>query len=326
MRTSSRIPTLLVVVGAPLFAGCSAEAPQAEPATAEPAATTAQPAPAAAADLLLSDLAILAADSMEGRAVGTDGGRRAREHILTRLRAMGLEPALDTFPVERGGEPRTGVNVRVTLPGATYPDRTIIAMAHYDHLGVRDGVVYNGADDNASGTAGLLSLVQGWIEAPPAHSIIALFTDAEEGGLQGARHFVAEPSTPIESLLLAVNLDMVAHSSSELWVAGSWPWPSLRPLVEAVEPAEPVVIRFGHDSPDDQGADNWVMASDHGPFHQAGVPFLYFGVADHPDYHRPTDDVETIDPAFFRGAIETVRRVIARADETLAGERSGSGR
>lgn len=319
-----RVPVLLLAGAFPLFAGCRSE-------PSEPAATdsvvAADPAPG---DRLMRDLEVLAHDSMAGRAVGTEGGRLARDYIVAQLRSMGLEPALDTFAVntsvEPDSEPREGVNVRVTLPGTAHADRYIVTIAHYDHLGVREGEVYNGADDNASGTAGLLSLVRGWVDTPTEHSMIALFTDAEEGGLRGARHFVDEPPVPIEQLLLAVNLDMVGHSTSELWVAGTWPWPSLRPLVEAVEPAEPVELRFGHDTPEDQGADNWVMASDHGPFHRAGVPFLYFGVADHPDYHRPTDDVATIDPSFFRGAVETVRRVVARADASLDGGRSGSGR
>lgn len=275
----------------------------------------------ATSDPLLDDLAVLAADSMAGRAAGSEGGRMARDHIVARLRSMGFAPVLDTFPVVRGDETTEGVNVRVVVAGTEYPDRYVVVTAHYDHLGIRNGEIYNGTDDNASGTAGLIALAGTLGERPPRHGFMLVFTDAEEGGLHGARHFVDQPPVSLDAVLLNVNLDMVAHSDSELWVAGTYPWPALGPVVDAVEPVAPVVLRRGHDTPDDEGADNWIMASDHGPFHAAGIPFLYFGVADHPDYHRPTDDVDTIDPAFYRAAVETVERVLRAADRMLDGRR-----
>ncbi len=274
-------------------------------------------------DPLLHDLRVLAHDSLQGRATGSEGGRLAREYLTRRLGEVGLMVRADTFEVRRRDGVAEGVNLSVRFDGTEFGERAIIATAHYDHLGVRDGEIYNGADDNASGTAGLLALARWLALTPPRHSVILVFTDAEEGGLQGARHFVADPPMPLNDMLLEINLDMVGHSSSELWVSGTYPWPALRPLVESVEAVAPVVLRFGHDTPADRGADNWIMASDHGPFHQVGIPFLYFGVADHPDYHRPTDDVATIDVEFFRAAIETVRRVFEAADATLDGRRPG---
>lgn len=280
-------------------------------------------AQAVATDALLDDVRVLAADSMAGRAVGSEGGRMARDHIVARLRQMGYSPALDTFAVSRRDGEVEGVNVRVEVAGTEVLDRYVVVTAHYDHLGVRNGEVFNGADDNASGTAGLLALAADLRADAPRHAFVLVFTDAEEGGLQGARHFVAAPPVPLDAVILNVNLDMVAHSDAELWVSGTHPWPALRPLVEGVEPVAPVTLRFGHDTPDDAGADNWIMASDHGPFHEAGVPFLYFGVADHPDYHRATDDVETIDPVFYRAAVQTIGRVLRAADEALERQRPG---
>ena len=90
-----------------------------------------------------------------------------------------------------------------------------------------------------------------------------------------------------------------------------------------MEPAPPVFLVFGHDTEADTGSDNWIGASDHGAFHARGIPFLYFGVADHPDYHRPTDDTETLNPAFLEGAARTVFRVVAHLDGVLAGRRPG---
>ncbi len=272
---------------------------------------------------LLTDLSVLSADSMAGRAVGTDGGRMAREYIGARLASMGLEVTRDDFEFTRGGGAVTGVNVRAEITGSAYPDAAIVLTAHYDHLGVRDGTVFNGTDDNASGVAGLLALAEWFAEHPPLHTLHIVFTDAEEGGLRGARAFVDDPPTALDRIVLNINLDMIAHADTDLWVAGTYPRPELKNIVERVDPAPPVVLHFGHDTPQDQGSDNWILASDHGPFHERDVPFLYFGVADHPDYHQPTDDFDTIDPTFFSAAVETIRGVVESADQSLGGRRAG---
>jgi hypothetical protein len=272
---------------------------------------------------LLDDLSALAHDSLAGRASGTDGSRMARAHLARRLAAMGLEVIADTFEVRLGDGSVAGVNLHAVVRGTEHPDRYLVLTAHYDHLGVRDGVIFNGADDNASGVSALLALAGSLSGAPPRHSVIVAFLDAEEVGLQGARHFVGRPPVPLEHVLVNLNLDMVSRSQAELWVAGTAQYPALRPVVEAVAPEPPVVLRFGHDTERDRGSDNWVGASDHAAFHRAGVPFLYFGVEDHPDYHRPTDDVEVVDSAFFVAAVETIRRAVVALDRSLAGARAG---
>lgn len=275
------------------------------------------------ADRLWRDLEVLAHDSMQGRRVGTEGSRMARVHLVERLAELGLEPVLDTFTVERGGDTRTGVNVRATVRGTEHPERYLVLTAHYDHLGVRGGEVYNGTDDNASGSAGVLALAGRLVERPPRHSVVLALLDAEEGDLDGARHLVASFPVPLDRVLVNLNLDMIARSRGELWVSGTYPYPALRPLVEAAEVVPPVFLRFGHDTPEDTGADNWVVASDHAAFHREGVPFLYFGVADHPGYHDPTDDIEHIDPAFYVAAVETVAHVFDVLDRSLEGRRPG---
>lgn len=273
------------------------------------------------ADALMRDLSILAHDSLEGRAPGSPGSRGARAHIEARLASMGLVVAADTFQLPQGDDAVEAVNVWATIPGTHHPDRYLVLTAHHDHLGVREGDIYNGADDNASGTAAVLALAEVLARAPPRHSVVVALLDAEESGLAGARRFVAAPPVPLEHVLMNVNLDMVARSEGELWAVGTTQYPALRPLVEAVEPEPPVFIRFGHDTEADQGSDDWVMASDHAAFHREGIPFLYFGVADHPDYHRPTDDVEAVDPAFYVAAVETLRRVLETLDGALNGAR-----
>ena len=109
---------------------------------------------------------------------------------------------------------------------------------------------------------------------------------------------------PLNEIALDVNLDMVARGDkNELYVAGTFFTPDLKPPLVALAKDRQLELLFGHDAPTTStGAmerDNWTRASDQGPFHDAGIPFLYFGVEDHPDYHRPTDTADKIPRAFF---------------------------
>jgi Zn-dependent M28 family amino/carboxypeptidase len=167
--------------------------------------------------------------------------------------------------------------------------------------------VFNGADDNASGTAALLAIADHLRRNPPEHSVIIAALDAEESGLQGARAFVQDPPVAREAILANVNMDMLGRNDAgELWAAGTFHSPWLLPLVERVAQRAPVKLRIGHDRPGVAGQDDWTGASDHGPFHAAGIAFLYFGVEDHADYHRASDEAQGIQPDFYGRAVATV--------------------
>ena len=264
---------------------------------------------------LLGDVAVLAADSMEGRRAGSPGGAMARAYLESRIRALGLQPDSQPFTFEgRDSATVQGVNLVVRIPGTSPAARAIVVTAHYDHVGVRNGEVYNGADDNASGTAALLAIAAALRDRPLRHTAILVWLDAEEMGLRGARAFLDSPPLPVDSIALNVNLDMVSRSDAgELHVAGTHHYPALLPVIERVAARAPVTLIPGHDRPG-TGRDDWTMQSDHGVFHQASIPFLYFGVEDHPDYHRPTDDFGNIDSDFFVAAVETVLLALREVD------------
>ena len=111
---------------------------------------------------------------------------------------------------------------------------------------------------------------------------------------------------PLESIAMNLNFDMTARAETDgkLWVTGTYQNPTLRPLLEGIPANGAVALAFGKDTPQDTGEDNWVNSSDHAAFHRAQVPFLYFGVNYHPDYHRPSDDFGTITPSVFISATE----------------------
>lgn len=300
-----------------ILAGCV------EPVSPPPPA----PVPSAEYAQLMEDLRILSADDMEGRGTGTPGGERARNYVVSRLEALGVAPAgfgrLQRFegmgPSPEGRVLYQGFNVLGMIPGTRVGDRYIVVSAHYDHVGTYGGQIYNGADDNASGVATMLELAKRLKARPPEHSVILVAFDGEERGLLGAREFVKAPPVPLSSIALNLNFDMTARAETDghLWVTGTYQHPNLRPILEPVAAVGPVSFAFGKDTPQDVGANNWVSASDQGAFFEKGVPFLYMGVDYHPDYHRPTDDLERIRPEVFTSATELAIAGFRALDQSL---------
>ena len=192
-------------------------------------------------------------------------------------------------------------------------DSVIVISAHYDHLGVRDSLIFNGADDNASGTSGLLAMADYFTREKPNHTLVFAAFDAEEGGLNGARAFVQD-SVFLEKVVLNINMDMIAQNDkNELYAVGTYHYPELKPVLETIETGE-ISLLFGHDRPED-GNQDWTFASDHGPFHRAGIPFIYFGVEDHEHYHRPTDTFETIPQEFYKQSVQVILNAVLALDK-----------
>lgn len=285
-------------------------------------ASAAEPEARVSAERLMADLTHLASDEMQGRAAGTEGGRMAREYIVSRFREEGLAPVADGYllpftapPTARRPMPLEGVNVAGVVRGTAHPDRWIVVTAHYDHEGVRDGQIYNGADDNASGVAALFELARLLRDQPPEHSVMLVALDAEERGLLGAQAFVRQPPVPPDAMVLNINLDMIARGDNGiLWVVGTRQHPGLVPLIDGLPQQPGIERRYGYDDPAVTGRDNWVMLSDQGAFHAVGVPFVFFSVDDHPDYHQPTDDAERINAAWYAGAVQTAHDALRAVD------------
>lgn len=258
---------------------------------------------------LLDDLRILSADDMEGRKFGTPGGARARAYVVGRFKASGIAPLADIyeFPIVAqtpSGDVR-GANIVGVIPGTSDPSHYIILSAHYDHVGVRGGSIYNGADDNASGTAALFAIAQYLSTHRPRTSVLVVAFDGEEAGLVGSRQFVKALPVERSAIQIDLNMDMLGRDAQDtLFVTGTARQPALRPIMERVAAQAPLHLRLGHDGGD--SGEDWTKDSDHYAFMEAGLPALYFGVEDYAQLHRPTDDYETITYGFYVKAVETV--------------------
>lgn len=266
---------------------------------------------------LMAAVTALADPKWEGRGAGSPGGLAARAWVVDRFKAIGLQPVTGAFvspfsytrKTMSGPQEGEGANVLGMCTGTDPTQPYFVVSAHYDHVGVRDGQIYPGADDNASGVAVILELAAYCVKNPLRHSILFTAFDAEERGLQGARAFLAKPPIPQDRIGLNVNLDMVSRSDTrEIFIAGTYHYPDLKAPLEETAKRAPIRVRFGHDKPVAiaGGVEDWTNQSDHGPFHAAKIPFVYFGVEDHADYHKPTDTADKINRRFFVDVAETI--------------------
>jgi Zn-dependent M28 family amino/carboxypeptidase len=278
------------------------------------------------AEQLVTDLRFLSSDSLQGRKTGSPGNKIAQDYILRRYAENKLlkfgESYKHTFGFvnvkEENKRYDDAVNIFGYLPGKSQPEKFMVVSAHYDHLGVKNGLIHNGADDNASGVTAVLAASSYFKQHQPEHSIIFVAFGAEEMGLQGAKAFVANPPVELEKIVLNINLDMVSRNAKkELFACGTSHYPQLKPFVECAAKDAKIKLRFGHDTPDKAAGDDWTFSSDHGPFHQAKIPFIYFGVEDHRDYHKPTDDFENIEIAFFVDVVNFIIDAIGELDRGL---------
>jgi len=252
---------------------------------------------------LLEHVKELSSDSYEGRETGTKGAEKAKTYIIAEFKKLGVKPLGKTFeqvfPMPEKAKAVQGKNILGLIKGSEKPNAYIVISAHYDHEGIKDGKIYNGADDDASGISALLAFAEYFKKYPPKHSVILAAFDAEEKGLLGSFYYVENSIVPKEQLKLNINMDMISRSDKkELYAVGPQHYPQYKSMIENVEKSGGIGLKIGHKE--------WTFASDHAGFHKAKIPFIYFGVEDHKDYHKPTDDFENIHQVFYTNAVQTI--------------------
>ena len=286
----------------------------------------------------------LADNDLMGRETGTPGEARAANYIADHFEMFGLEPEGDgnsylqifTASLSIHGSPqrtdslppdnphRISRNVVGKITGSEHPDRYIVIGAHYDHLGMggygslykgSEPKIHNGADDNASGTAGVLELAQYFSQ--PAHrpqkSLVFVAFSGEEFGLLGSGHFVENPPVPLDRVEAMINLDMIGRlNENKLLIFGTGTSQQWSQLVE----------HANTDSITIAARVSGMGSSDHSSFYNRRIPVLHYFTGTHPDYHRPTDDPRFINYEGEDAVLEHVRRVIVQID-TLAPGRMG---
>jgi len=249
-----------------------------------------------------------ALDEAAGKALGLDLGALMKVVVPQDLGTLSIASNMTLKTIHP-------VNVAGLLPGSdpVLKDEIVVLSAHEDHLGMKDGTLHPGADDNASGTAVLMEAARLLKGTKPRRSILFLSVSGEELGLFGSRAFVADPPVPLESIVADLNTDMVGRNGVR----------TIAVTPARIEGATGTLTRDARSIAADLGftltdeADEYWKRSDHYTFAQAGIPAIFFFGGMEADYHQATDTPDKIEPEKLANVAELLRRLalrIANAD------------
>jgi hypothetical protein len=271
---------------------------------------------------LIANLRTLAHDDMKGRGTGDNEATQAL--ILNNFKQYNLKAFNDSFTQkfsftdEKTNQSRLGTNVIGYLEGSESPNEYMVIGAHYDHMGVVEGKIFNGADDNASGTSAMLSLVEYFAQYPPKHSIIFAAYDAEELGLHGSRNFVDNSPIALEQIKVKFNFDMIGRNiNNEIYIVGTHQYPQFKSILKSAENNIALTVSYGHDDPNDETKDYWMESSDNAHYFLNGIPNITFSEEDHPDYHKDSDEFSGIDQEYYTKVVQLIIKSISQVDASL---------
>jgi metal-dependent amidase/aminoacylase/carboxypeptidase family protein len=270
---------------------------------------------------------ILTSDSLQGRGTGSEGEKMAAAYLVSELKKLKLRPLgdngsyLQQFPFRGGvhgeGEAGTALNVVALLDNKA--PGTIVIGAHYDHLGLGlqggsldanpKDKIHNGADDNASGTAGAMELARYFAtnKRKEKHNFLFIFFSGEEMGLLGSKYFTEHPTHDLSKINFMINMDMIGRLNSEtktVVVNGTGTSPVWEPLLKQLATEQ---LKIKTDS-------SGIGPSDHTSFYLKNIPVLHFFTGSHADYHKPSDDWDKINYEGAVAVLNLIRQVIEKLD------------
>jgi len=255
------------------------------------------------------DVSFLADDKLEGRQTGTPGELKAAEYIQNRFKDLGLTgKGTNGFYQDFTFKPKTNPHEEVkftenadgTITGRNVigfldnkAENTVVIGAHFDHLGYggdgslyRDSIkaIHNGADDNASGVAVMLNLISKLKEKNTNNNYLFMAFSGEEMGLLGSNYFVKNPTIDTKAVSYMINMDMVGRlKDSALAVYGTGTSPIFKQVLKSHNDNFKLIQK-----------ESGVGPSDHTSFYLGDMPVLHFFTGQHGDYHKPSDDTETL--------------------------------
>lgn len=260
-----------------------------------------------------------ASDEFEGRNTGEPGQKKAVKYLKDFYVNQGISSPLggdDYFqevPAEwinkntRRGEFKDSENVVAFIKGSEKPDEIVVISAHLDHEGIKNGQIYNGADDDGSGTVAILEIAQAFQMAAkagkgPKRSILFLHVTGEEKGLLGSKYYTdVDPIFPLSNTVCNLNIDMVGRIDARhkdnpnfVYLIGSDKLSTeLHNLSEAVN-KKYTNISLDYKYNDENDPNRFYYRSDHYNFAKNNVPIIFYFNGTHADYHRPTDTPDKI--------------------------------
>ncbi|WP_306352659.1 M28 family metallopeptidase [Flavobacterium sp. '19STA2R22 D10 B1'] len=267
---------------------------------------------------LSKHLYIVASDEMEGRDTGTPGQKKAGEYLINEYKKIGMSfpKGADSFyqkvPAEymaRAFSPKLNdsENIWAFIEGSEKPDEILVISAHYDHVGMKNGQVYNGADDDGSGTVALLEIANAFMQAKkdgygPKRSILFLHVTGEEHGLHGSRYYSEHPLFPIANTITDLNIDMIGRRDPKhkddpnyIYLIGSDRLSSDLHTISEDANKKYVNLELDYKYNDKNDPERIYFRSDHYNFASKGIPSLFYFNGVHEDYHLPGDTPDKIE-------------------------------
>jgi hypothetical protein len=287
-------------------------------------------------------LNVLASDSLEGRETGKKGQKMAADYIMNHFKDIGIPPYkkntyYQKFKVKSKGhickcedcdvgfvkklfgkkKRIKGENVLGYIEGADLKEELIIITAHYDHLGKHDSLVFNGADDDGSGTAATLEIAEAFMLAKkagkgPRRSVLIMPVSGEEKGLLGSKYYTENPIYPLKNTIANLNIDMIGRlddwhdTANYVYLIGADRLS--QELHDISEQVNKKYIRLNLDYKfnEEDDPNRYYCRSDHYNFAKNNIPVIFYFNGVHEDYHKTTDTVEKID---FKKT-ETITRLV----------------
>ena len=291
---------------------------------------------------LYKHIEVLSSDSLEGRETGKPGQKMAAEYIANHFKKIGIPPYkrktyYQKFKVKserhickcddcdlaffkrifKSNQTIRGENVLGYIEGSDLKDELLIITAHYDHLGKHDSLIFNGADDDASGVSAALEIAEAFMLAKkggngPRRSILIMPVSGEEKGLLGSRYYTDNPIYPLENTVANLNIDMIGRlddwhdNGNYVYLIGSDRLSyDLHNLNEKIND-EYIGIDLDYRFNDKDDPNRYYYRSDHYNFAKNDIPVIFYFNGVHEDYHKPSDTIEKID--FDK--INTITRLI----------------
>ncbi|MFT4683672.1 MAG: Zn-dependent M28 family amino/carboxypeptidase [Urechidicola sp.] len=287
----------------------------------------------------------LASDEFEGRKTGESGQKKAAEYLASHYNINGIPKYLkknyfQIIPVSelinkrrKSTSNNPSENVVAFIEGIERPEEVVVISSHYDHEGIKNGLIYNGADDNASGTTGVLLIAKAFAKAKkdghgPKRSIMFVNFTAEEQGLLGSKYFIANPILPLENIVVNLNIDMIGrigkdrqNDSDYIYVIGADRLSTELHEINERMNSKYTNIELDYQYNERNDPNRFYKRSDHYNFAKKGIPIAFYFNGTHEDYHKPTD---TPDKILLDLLVKRVKLVfhtaweIANRDERIA--------
>jgi hypothetical protein len=267
---------------------------------------------------LRTNLTIIASDEMQGRDTGSEGQKKAGRYIIDFYKSHGIgfpKGATDYYQhipaaylnAKYNENLSDSENIWAFIEGSEKPNEIVVISAHYDHVGIKKGEIYNGADDDGSGTVAIMEMAAAFQKAKneshgPKRSILILHMTGEEHGLHGSRYYSENPLFPLANTVADVNIDMIGRrdefhkdSNNYVYVIGSdYLSSDLYTICESVN-NNFIHLIIDYKYNDKKDPNRFYYRSDHYNFGKNGIPAVFLFNGTHADYHKPTDKVTKIE-------------------------------